>query len=134
MESVLSKVAGLYFENLLKWNSTTCFFCNLWKWWFFIIVAVQSFCTLYVNFNSQRKFKNATGSCLVSITSLSESSLREVFCKNVFSQISQNSQENTCVGVSFLLKKRLWHRYFPLNFAKFVTISFCYTHVYVKQY
>ena len=42
----------------------------------------------------------------------------------------KNSQENTCAGVSFLiklqvrpailLKKRLWHGCFPVNFAKFL--------------
>ena len=33
----------------------------------------------------------------------------------------ENSKENTCARVSFstLLKKRLWHRRFPVNFAKF---------------
>ena len=41
-------------------------------------------------------------------------------------KILQNSQENTHVRVCFflwpaiLLKKRLWHRYFPRNFAKFL--------------
>ena len=44
----------------------------------------------------------------------------------MFLKISQNSQENTCVRVSFflrpatLLKKRLWHRCLPRNFAKFL--------------
>ena len=43
-------------------------------------------------------------------------------------KISQNSQEKTCVRVFFnkaaglrpatLLKKRLWHRCFPVNFVK----------------
>ena len=45
----------------------------------------------------------------------------------VFLEISQNSQENTCARVSFfatLLKKRLWHRCFPVNFAKFLRRSF----------
>ena len=46
----------------------------------------------------------------------------------MFLEISQNSQGNTCARVSFLIKlpaapatlfkKRLWHRYFPINFAK----------------
>ena len=54
--------------------------------------------------------------------------------KKVFLEISQNSQENTCVRVSFLiklqappatlLKKRLWHRCFPVNFAKFLRTPF----------
>ena len=47
--------------------------------------------------------------------------------KNVFLKISQNSQENIGARVSFLIKlqgaynfikKRLLHRYFPVNFAK----------------
>ena len=40
----------------------------------------------------------------------------------VFLKILQNSEENPCARVSFLiklqLKKRLWHRYFPVNIAK----------------
>ena len=42
-------------------------------------------------------------------------------------RISQNSQENTCAIVSFLihlkeilLKRRLWQRCFPVNFVKFL--------------
>ena len=49
--------------------------------------------------------------------------------KQVFLEISQNSQENTCTRVCFfnkvaalrpatLLKKRLWHRCFPVNLFK----------------
>ena len=58
------------------------------------------------------------------------SSCPEVLCKKCFLEISQNSQENTCARVFFykaadltpttLLKKRLWHRCSPVNFAKFV--------------
>ena len=47
----------------------------------------------------------------------------KVFCKSVkkfFIKISQNSQENACVGVSFfrpatLLNEKLRYRCFPLN-------------------
>ena len=52
----------------------------------------------------------------------------------VFLEISQNSQENTCARVSFLiklqvapailLKKRLWHWCFSMNFAKFLRTPF----------
>ena len=40
---------------------------------------------------------------------------------NMFIRIFPNSQKNTCARVSFsaLLKKRLWYRCFPVNFAKF---------------
>ena len=40
--------------------------------------------------------------------------------KKVFLDIPENSEENTCVRVSFLLKKRLWSGCFPVNFAKFL--------------
>ena len=47
----------------------------------------------------------------------------------MFLEISQNSQENTCAraffnNVATLLKKRLWHRCFPVNFAKFLGTPF----------
>ena len=52
--------------------------------------------------------------------------------KKVFLETLQNLQENTCARISFLikfrpatlLKKRLWHRCFRLNFAKFLRTPF----------
>ena len=48
----------------------------------------------------------------------------------MFLEISENSRENTCARDFFnkvaglrpatLLKKNLWHRYFPVNFSKFL--------------
>ena len=53
--------------------------------------------------------------------------------KKVFLEISQKSQENTRERVSFLiatlLEKRLWHRYFPVNFAKFLGTPFLTEHL-----
>ena len=46
--------------------------------------------------------------------------------KKMFLKISQNSQENTYVSL-FLNRvagQRLWHRYFPVNFAKFLRTPF----------
>ena len=61
---------------------------------------------------------------------------------NVFLELSQNSQENTYAGVSFLLKlqawglrpatlwkKRLWYRCFPVNFVKFLRTPFSIKHL-----
>ena len=62
----------------------------------------------------------------------------EVFYKKRCSQkFHKNLQENPCARASFLiklqawglrpatlLKKRLWHKYFPVNFVKFLTIPF----------
>ena len=52
--------------------------------------------------------------------------------KKMFLNIWQNSQEKACVGASCLIKllacnfikKRLWHRYFPVNFPKFLRTTF----------
>ena len=58
--------------------------------------------------------------------------------EKVFLEISQNSHKKACARVvSFLskvtgqrpatlLKKRLWHRSFPVNFAKFLRAPFFY--------
>ena len=55
--------------------------------------------------------------------------------KKLFLKISRNSKEHTCARVSFLIKlrpqaiKRLWHRCFPLNFAKFSRTPFLTAHL-----
>ena len=59
--------------------------------------------------------------------------------KRVFLEISQNPQENTCASLIFdkvaglrsatLLKKRPWHRCFPVNFAKFLRTPFLTEHL-----
>ena len=38
----------------------------------------------------------------------SEAATRGVLWKKVFLEISQNSQENTCASVSFLIKLQVW--------------------------
>ena len=60
------------------------------------------------------------------VLSCTEAATRGVPLKKLFLEIPQNSQENTRARVSFLiklqstlLKKRLWHRWFPVNFVKF---------------
>ena len=54
----------------------------------------------------------------------------EVFCKKAFVEILQNSQENTCASVpAALLKKRFWHRFFSMNFAKFLRTPFFIEHL-----
>ena len=57
----------------------------------------------------------------------------------MFLEISQNSQENIFARVSFLIKlkasadnfikKRLWHRCFPVNFTKFLRTLFLTEHL-----
>ena len=50
-----------------------------------------------------------------------------LFRKKLFLNILQNSKEYACVGVCFLIKlqlikKRLQHKSFPVNIAKFLRI------------
>ena len=48
----------------------------------------------------------------------------------VFLEISQNLRENTCaLGYATLLKKRLWHRCFPVILVKFTRASFFIEHL-----
>ena len=51
--------------------------------------------------------------------------------KKMFLETSQNSQENTCececLRPATLLKKRLWHSCFPVNFMKFLITFFLYS-------
>ena len=64
----------------------------------------------------------------------SQTVIRMCSVKKVLLEISQNSQENTCARVCFLIKlqawgqqlyyKRLWHMCSPLNFLKFLRTSF----------
>ena len=60
--------------------------------------------------------------------------------KSLFLKISQNLHENTGVRVSLLiklqglspatsLKQRLWHRCFPVNFAKVLRTTFLTEHL-----
>ena len=57
--------------------------------------------------------------------------------RKVFLEICQNPLENTCARNSFLiklhaqalLKKSLWHRCFPVNFAKFLRTPFFTEHL-----
>ena len=61
-----------------------------------------------------------------------EAVARRCSVRKVFLKISQNSLENTCARVSFLVKlqasglfkKWLWHRHFSVNFAKFLETPF----------
>ena len=57
--------------------------------------------------------------------------------KQVFLKISPDLQENICAGVSVVqvqaacnfIKKRLWHRCFPVNFAEFLRPPFFAEHL-----
>ena len=69
-----------------------------------------------------------------------EAVVQKCSVKKLRLEISQNSKENTCARVSFfnkvadltpatLLKKRLWHGCFPVNFVKFIRTPFYTEHL-----
>ena len=61
---------------------------------------------------------------------ITEATTRGVLLKKVFLKVLQNSQENTCARVSAtLVKKRLWHRCFPVNFEIFLKNTFFTEHL-----
>ena len=77
---------------------------------------------------------------LLTNTPHAEEDVQRCSVKKVFLEISQNSQENTYARVSFfnkvaslrsttLLKKRLWHRCFPVNFVRFLRTPFFIEHL-----
>ena len=77
---------------------------------------------------------------LLTNTPHAEEDVQRCSVKEVFLEISQNSQENTYARVSFfnkvaglrsttLLKKRLWHRCFPVNFVRFLRTPFFIEHL-----
>ena len=73
--------------------------------------------------------------------SLDRSSRLEVFCKRgVLKSFAKFTGKHLCQSLLFLnkvaglrtailLKERLWHRYFPVNFAKFLRTSFLTEHL-----
>ena len=69
------------------------------------------------------------------IESISRSSRPQVFCKKgVFRNFAKLTGNHLCqslffntdaaLGPTILLKKRLWHRCFPVNFTKFLRTPF----------
>ena len=54
-----------------------------------------------------------------------KSSRPEVFCKKgVLKNFARFTGKPLCLKPATLLKKRLWHRFFPVNFAKFLRTYF----------
>ena len=71
-----------------------------------------------------KKFRN--GYFHIELSILKKAATRSVLCKKVFLEISQNSFliQLQASKPPTLLKKRLWHWCFPMNFVKFVRTPF----------
>ena len=92
----------------------------------FWLKLVHGFCIIIYSFACQFSLH---------ITAIIRSSRLVVFCKKGFLQTLENSQENTCARVLFLMKlrihrvcnfikKRFRHKWFSVNSAKFLMASF----------
>ena len=96
-------------------------------------------CFSYSKTSLTLKLISHINSSLLSIKTSEEAVTQTCSVKKVFFKISQNSQENACGRVPFLikmqaapatlLKKRLWHKRFPVNFAKFLRTPFFTEHL-----
>ena len=62
-----------------------------------------SVCRERISFGHDINYRNSDQMCSV---------------KKMLLKISQNSQENTCARISFLIKLQAWQRCFPVNFVK----------------
>ena len=102
------KYVFLFPENYFIFTSS-----HILRWWQRMLMILLQRSHLYINcLESQQLHKKPP----------------EMFIKKVFLKILQNLQENTCTRDRFLinffnktlLKKRLWRRCFPVNFAKFL--------------
>ena len=117
------------------------------KNWQNFITNVSEF-SYYFGEALMKRYTCYSKSCYIAIKifelELKETVAKSCSVKKVFLEVSQNSQENTCARDSFLikfyvsglrpatlLKKSLWHRYFPVNFAKFLRTSpdDCFCHI-----
>ena len=81
--------------------------------------------------------QKTTSFLLVKKLHIRRSSCPDVFCKKSVLRISQNSylchsfflNKDAGLSLQLLLKKRLWHRCFPVNCAKFLRTPFLKEHI-----
>ena len=91
-------------------------------------ISLQKLCCVYI-----RQVRFSSRLCKVGFR---RSSHRKCSVKNVFLETSQNSQGPASLFNKFeglrlatLLKKRLWQKSFPVNFAKFLRTTFFTEHL-----
>ena len=80
---------------------------------------------------------NKLHSSFINCLTSSRSIVQKCSVKKILLEIPENSQENTCDRVSFLiklqaatlLKEKLWHRCLPVNFLKFLRTPFLTEHL-----
>ena len=105
-------------------------------------IWVLNLCLIYHRIYGQ---KLASGFPKARLYFITVAVVRRCSVKKVFLEITQNLQKNTCARVFFfiklqasslrpatLLKKRLWHLYFPVSFAIFLRTPFLAEHLWKR--
>ena len=107
------------------------------KWRMFLKIKHMNYTQLYCC-QSMQVVPNESISprvlCIAWACPYSEAVVQRYSVEKVFLEIWQNSQENTCARTSFLiklqaLKRKVWHRCFPVNFLKFLRTLFFTEHL-----
>ena len=105
--------------------------------------GLSGYCKIFKNTHFEEHLRTVAFAQIVSTTRTlnhTEAVVQRCSVKKVFLEFSQNSQENTCARVSFLikvaglrpatlLKERLQHRRFPVNFEKFLGTPYFIEHL-----
>ena len=121
-----TECVNIYFSQSIVWGYPALLIS-----WFINLKYKHFKVTLHSCFAGKSNIVKNTVSVWIRITK-TEIATEGVLYEKVFLEISQNSQENTSTRVSFfnkvaglsLLKKRPWHRCFPVNLAKFLRTPF----------
>ena len=100
----------------------------------FMVYQAITYSEAFQTFKMEFFVKIVTSKDTIPLLRRFRSSHRRCSVKKMFLEISQNSHEKTCARASFLIKlqtqavallnKRLWHRLFRVNFAKFLRTPF----------
>ena len=107
-----------------QWNWTRRLTQNIW------CVAHSMYCRVRKYIFIRAFLKPISKRCTPNFRTENMVSFKEVWQSNefetffVFSTIRLKSEVTGAVGPATLLKKRLWHRCFPVNFAKFLRTLF----------
>ena len=110
-------------QVVAKWKKKSCLKALAW-----LHLVIKNYMSSVSNLMLRHHYKGATSWSIHDYICKRQKQLPEVFCKKVFLEISQNSQENTCARISFLTK-RLWHRCFSVNFVEFLRTPFLTEHL-----
>ena len=96
-------IQGLCEEKPLRENTTTEIYKNSSNTGIFFFHDFQVILGTQQHFESRHRYIDKKRKDSIEKKTY-RSSRPQVFCKKVFLEISQNSQENTCARVSFLIK------------------------------